>query len=129
DRSDGVLPEVVAASVEPGAIAIDGRLDEGSWRKADATGPFVRPQDGLPAPGSRVRASARAAWDSRALYLAFVVHDDDPSSPFARDAEDPHVWEQASGVEVMLQPGDPGDNRNYYEVQVDVAGAVWDTRF
>jgi hypothetical protein len=29
----------------------------------------------------------------------------------------------------MIQPGDPGDNRNYYEIQVDVAGAVWDTRF
>jgi len=29
----------------------------------------------------------------------------------------------------MLQPGDPGDNKDYYELQVDVAGAVWDTRF
>ncbi|NNC75192.1 MAG: hypothetical protein HKN93_06735, partial [Acidimicrobiia bacterium] len=27
------------------------------------------------------------------------------------------------------QPGDRADNRNYFEVQVDVAGAVWDTRF
>jgi len=30
---------------------------------------------------------------------------------------------------VMIQPGDQGDNRHYYEIQVDVAGAVWDTRF
>ncbi len=30
---------------------------------------------------------------------------------------------------MMLQPGDPGDNRDYYELQVDVAGAVFDTHF
>jgi hypothetical protein len=29
----------------------------------------------------------------------------------------------------MLQPGDPGDNKDYYEVQVDVAGAVFDSHF
>jgi len=32
-------------------------------------------------------------------------------------------------VELMVQPGDPGDNRDYYEIQVDVAGAVFDTHW
>lgn len=130
DRSDGAIPEVDAAFLEEEAtIDVDGRLDEPAWQRAGSTGPFVRPQDGLPEPGSAVNASARVAWDERALYVGMVVHDADPSSPFARDAEDPHIWERASGVELMLQPGDPADNRHYYEVQVDVAGAVWDTRF
>ena len=29
----------------------------------------------------------------------------------------------------MLQPGDPGDNRDYYEIQVDTVGAVFDTHW
>jgi hypothetical protein len=29
----------------------------------------------------------------------------------------------------MLQPGDLGDNRDYFEIQADIHGAVWDTRF
>ena len=29
----------------------------------------------------------------------------------------------------MLQPGDPGDNRDYYEMQFDVHGAVFDTHW
>ena len=28
-----------------------------------------------------------------------------------------------------MQPGDPGDNRDYYELQVDVNGAVFDSHF
>jgi hypothetical protein len=42
---------------------------------------------------------------------------------------DPHVWGKSSGVELVLQPGDPGDNRDYYELQVDVGGAVFDSHF
>ncbi len=129
DRSDGAIPEVVVGGVEPGAIEVEGVIDEPAWQQAGSTGAFVAPGDGRPDPGSGVNARAQVAWDERALYVALVVHDADPDSPFGPGDEDPHVWERASGVELMLQPGDPGDNRGYYEVQVDVAGAVWDTRF
>jgi len=80
-------------------------------------------------PRSPVQASAKVAWSASDLYFAFVVGDARPTSPFARDAVDPHLWERSSAVELMIQPGDPGDNRDYYEVQVDVGGAIWDTRF
>ncbi len=128
DRSDGRIPELVAPRAR-GVIKIDGRLDEPAWRQAGDTGPFVHPADGKPRPESPVNASARLTWDEQRLYCGFVVHDRAPSSPFARDDTDPHLWEQSSAVELMIQPGDPGDNRHYYEVQVDTAGAVWDTRF
>jgi hypothetical protein len=29
----------------------------------------------------------------------------------------------------MLQPGDPGDNRDYFELQIDAHGAVFDSHF
>jgi hypothetical protein len=111
------------------APTIDGKLDEPAWRAAVVLGPFVDPSTGEDPGAHPVAGFARATWDERHLYLAFVIRDAAPRSPFARDEVDPHIWSKASGVEVMLQPGDPGDNRSYHEVQVDVAGAVWDTRF
>ena len=68
-------------------------------------------------------------WSEEHLFVAITVWDKDPESPFDPETVDPHVWAKASGVELMLQPGDPKDNRDYYELQVDVHGAVWDTRF
>ncbi len=129
DRSDGKLPELRVPLVKKSAITIDGKLDEAAWTGASQTSAFVAPGSGKPASGSPVAASARLLWSADALYVAVTVADRSPSTPFARDAVDPHIWAHASGIELMLQPGDPGNNRHYYEVQVDIAGAVWDTRF
>jgi hypothetical protein len=129
DRSDGKLPELEVPHVAAGEIAIDGRATEAAWDRAAHTGLFVRPGDGRPALESRANASARIAWNAEHLYLSFVVYDPEPSTPFSRSDLDPHIWEKASGVEVMIQPGDFADNKSYYELQVDVGGAVWDTQF
>lgn len=129
DRSDEAIPLLVARRAQAGAIRVDGRLDEPSWSAAASTGPFVSSPDGKARPDSPVNAHARVLWDDQRIFFAFVVQDAAPSSPFGRDAVDPHVWEKSSAAELMIQPGDPGDNRDYYEVQVDVNGAVWDTRF
>ena len=92
-------------------------------------GPLVDPRSGAEVPRSPVAAFARVGWTDDALWLGVVVHDAAPVAPFARDAVDPHVWGKSSGVELVLQPGDPGDNRDYYELQVDVGGAVFDSHF
>ncbi|MBT8492211.1 MAG: carbohydrate-binding family 9-like protein [Deltaproteobacteria bacterium] len=127
DRSDGTVPELRVVRGKP--VAIDGKSDDAVWKSAASTGAFVHPADGKPRSSSKVNAEARLAYDDDALYLLLEVYDSEPSSPFARDDVDPHIWSRASGIELMLQPGDRADNRNYFEVQVDVAGAVWDTRF
>lgn len=129
DRSDGKIPVLTAAAAKNDAIRIDGVLNERIWKKTGSTGPFVRPGDGRADARSPVNARARIAWDATALYVGFVVQDRAPTSPFPRDAIDPHIWKRSSAIEVMIQPGDPGNNRNYFEIQVDVNGAVWDTRF
>lgn len=128
DRGDGTLPELtLPRTAEPPKI--DGVLDESAWRNAGDTGPFVAPGSGKPASKSKVQARARVLYDATNLYVAFEVLDSAPTSAFARDAVDPHIWSKASGVELMLAPGDFTDNRDYFEVQVEVGGAVWDTRF
>jgi len=129
DRSSGTLPELTAPKFANGTFRIDGQMDEPAWQRAGSTGMFVAPGTGRPVSSSKVNARARVAWEDQRLIVGVVVWDDTPSSPFGRDDVDPHVWARASGIEVMLKPGDRPDNRDYYELQVDVAGAVWDTHF
>ena len=118
-----VVPRLAAAPV------LDGKLDDAAWAHAAVLGPLADCGDGSPVSRSPVAAFARAGWDERALYVGVVVRDAKPTSPFSRDDVDPHVWGASSGVELMLQPGDPGDNKDYYELQVDVNGAVFDSHF
>ena len=127
-RADGALPTVTAPRVT-GAVRWDGRLDEPVWASARRVGGFVHPTTGQPEPASRVNGDARVAWSDAGLLLAFEVRDRDAQSPYPPPLRDAHVWERASGVELMLQPGDFGDNREYFEVQVGVNGARWTTRF
>jgi hypothetical protein len=109
---------------------LDGKLDDPAWAGTPVLGPLVHPDDGAEAaPDDPVAAFARLGWDDAYLYIGFVVRDPSPASPFSRDADDPHIWARASGVELMIQPGDPSDNRDYYEVQTDVQGAMFDSHF
>lgn len=109
---------------------LDGRLDEPVWKAAAELGPFVDPGSGASVSSSHpVAGFARLGWDDDHLYVGAVVRDKKPSSPFNRDDVDPHIWSRSSAIELMIQPGDPGDNRQYFEIQIDTAGAVFDTRW
>jgi hypothetical protein len=120
-------PVAVARFATPPII--DGKLDDEVWKSAPLLGPFVDPRDGRALPDKPATGWARIGWDDQRLYLAFVVRDAKPDSPYKRDDADPHIWGAASGVEIMLQPGNFDDNREYYEIQTDIAGAVFDTRW
>ncbi len=111
------------------APILDGKLDDAAWAGAAVLGPLVDPTGGGAVPSSPVAAFARIGYTDDALWLGVVVHDRAPVAPFSRDDVDPHVWGKSSGIELILQPGDPGDNRDYYELQVDVGGAVFDSHF
>jgi len=113
----------------PAAPVIDGKLDDAAWADATALGPLVDSGAGEPDRSKLAGTFARVGWDDRALYLGFVVPDAAPDAPFGPGETDPHLWERSSAVEVMLQPGDPGDNREYFEMQYDTAGAAFDTRW
>ena len=129
DRGDRAIPALAAPRVHDRAITLDGVMNEPAWRLAGRTGGFVHPGTGAWVRGSRVLAEAWLLWSDARLFVAVKVWDPSPASAFARDAVDPHVWERETGVEVTLQPGDPGDNRDYFEVQVGASGALWATRF
>lgn len=127
---DGTVSgEPLAVRRFPSPPVLDGKLDDAVWANASIAGPFVAPGDGRTVDKSPVWAFARLGWDDTKLYVGVVVEDQAPFAPFARDEVDPRIWERSSAIELMVQPGDPHDNRDYYEIQVDAEGAVFDTRW
>jgi hypothetical protein len=100
---------------------IDGRLNEPAWISAIPSGPFVDTMSGAQ---TSLGASVRALWDETTLYVAFEVSDPFLVSPFTN--LDDHLWENDC-VEIMLDPG--GDGLNYFELQANPLGTVFDTRY
>ncbi len=111
------------------APTLDGKLDEAVWQSAVSLGPLVDPGMGGEDRASRVAAYGKLGWDATNLYVGMVVRDDAPVAPFNRQDSDPHLWEKSSAIELMIQPGDPGDNKDYYEIQIDTKGAIFDTHW
>ena len=107
------------AAVPP---ALDGRLTEGAWRAAPWTDNFVDIIGELrPKPTYQTRV--KMLWDDAYFYLA-------------AELEEPHIWAtltehdsvifQDNDFEVFLDPD--GDNHNYYEIEVNALGTIWDLR-
>jgi len=110
------------------AIGIDGRLDEPAWASAPVAGPFVDVGSGRPSRSAAVQGSARLLWDDAHLYVGFEVQDRRITGGFAPDTRDPHLWERDT-VEIMIDPDGDGDNKDYYEIQINPQNLVFDSQF
>jgi hypothetical protein len=104
----------------PEPITIDGQLDKSAWRAAPWTEDFVDIEgDMRPKPGHRTRA--KMLWDDEFLYVG-------------AEMEEPHLWGTLTDhdsivyhdndFEVFLNP--TGDNHNYYELEINALGTVFD---
>ncbi len=133
------IKELDALHLGPGVvITIDGRLDEPAWHTANGTGPFVDVGSGRDNPGLPAQGNARLLWDDQALYVGFEVSDKKvhggwparPDGGAAVDggAREPHLWEKDT-VEVMIDPDGDGDNKDYYEIQINPQNLVFDTQY
>jgi hypothetical protein len=97
DPSSAALrPRILRAAPLTGeAPAIDGRLDEAVWGKADRATDFVQRR---PNPGelARLRTEARVLYDSDSLFIGVRAYDPEPSSILApwprRDDETTSDW-------------------------------------
>ncbi len=101
-------------------LLIDGRLDKPVWQAAAWTDDFVDIEgDVRPAP--RFRTRAKMLWDDTYFYIA-------------AEMEEPHVWGtltehdsvifEDNDFEVFIDPN--GDNHEYYEIEINALGTVWD---
>lgn len=109
-------------------VTIDGKLDEPVWQKAASTGPFVDVGSGNPNSAFPVQGSAKLLWDDRNLYVAFEIKSKDIVGGWPKDAKDPHLWEKDT-VELMIDPDSSGDNKDYYEIQINPQNLVFDTQY
>jgi hypothetical protein len=110
-------------------VTIDGNLDEPVWQSTESTRPFVHPGNGHPLPeGATLGGSARLRYDAEYLYVALIARDIDIRGGFDKHAIDPHLWTRDT-VELMLDPEGDGDNQDYYEIQVNPQGLVFDSAF
>lgn len=100
--------------------AIDGRLDDPCWLAALPTDPFVD-IEGPRRPAPRFETRAKMLWDDRFLYVAAEMEEPDVSGFLtARDS----VIFHDNDFEVFLDPD--GDARDYFEIEVNALGTVWD---
>lgn len=124
---DGV-PKVQAARVKDGLrLRLDGKLSEYAWDDATPL-QFVNVATGKPLNETGLHGTAKLLWDESALYLGVFVKDQDVVGGFDKGAKDPQLWTKDT-VELMIDPDGDGDNKDYYEIQVNPQNLVFDSYF
>lgn len=130
-RGNSALPSLrVPRLAATNAITIDGKLDEAAWQSAPQN-ELVDVTSGAPNRSFPVNASFRLAWSERGFYVAFEVRDADVVGGFEKPVagvREPHLWTRDT-VEIMVDPDGDGDNRDYYEIQVNPQNLVFDSAF
>jgi hypothetical protein len=60
--------------------------------------------------------------------VGFEVTDKKVHGGWPAGAKDPHLWEKDT-VEIMIDPDGDGDNKDYYELQINPQNLVFDTQY
>ncbi|MEO8902047.1 MAG: carbohydrate-binding family 9-like protein, partial [Polyangiaceae bacterium] len=106
-------------------IKLDGKLDEPAWATASTTGPLVDVGNGQISKGP-VNGDVKVLWNDDGIYVGFSVADKDIIGGFKKTDKDPHLWTKDT-VEMMVDPD--GDNKDYYEIQINPQNLVFDSQF
>lgn len=132
------LPSITVPKMAAGEkVVIDGKLDEPAWANAVTAGPFVDVGTGRPNPEYPVQGTAKLLWDDTYLYVGFDVKDPQVVGGFdpANKGKDewtstgqPKLWMKDT-VEIMVDPDGDGDNKDYYEIQVNPQNRVFKTQY
>ncbi len=103
-------------------VLVDGSLDKSVWDVAPWTEDFGDIL-GDAGPTPRFRTRAKILWDDRYLYIAAQL-------------DEPHIWAtltehdsvifEDNDFEIFIDPD--ADSHDYYEVEVNAFGTVWDLR-
>jgi len=123
------IPQLHAEQLEPTVtIKLDGKLDEPAWKTAASTGPLVDVRTGEPNLAFPVNGEVKLLWSDAGMYVAFSVADKDIIGSFKKGDRDPHLWTKDT-VEIMVDPDGDGDNKDYYEIQINPQNLVFDSQF
>src|SRR5882762_6747087 len=102
------------------AVRIDGRLEEGDWKRTPWSDDFVD-IEGAAKPLPRFATHMKMLWDNSNLYIG-------------AELQEPDVWATLTGhdavifrdndFEVFLNP--TGDTLNYFELEINALNTIWD---
>lgn len=113
-------PEQYVCYQAAGHLKIDGLIEEAEWGQAPWTKPFVDIEGGKkPLPYYETRA--KMLWDDDYLYIAAELEEEHLWATY--DRRDAVIF-QENNFEVFLDPD--GDTHNYYELEINALGTVWD---
>jgi putative heme-binding domain-containing protein len=101
----------------PGAITIDGKLDEAAWRAARPMGDF---HFHWHESGEKEQTVAKMLWDDEHLYVAWYVHDKHISA-YERQRHGPVSKDDC--VEIFIAPN-PAKVKNYYTWEINAIGTA-----
>ncbi len=132
------VPQLTATKLGPSEkIAIDGKGDDKAWESAAGTGAFVDVSNGKPNSRFPVNGSAKITWDDSSLYVLFSVTDSDITGYFTDPKSQPAsftataqpmLWTKDT-VEMMVDPDGDGDNKDYYELQINPQNRAFHSQF
>jgi hypothetical protein len=123
------IPILHVDKLEPTVtIKLDGKLDEPAWKTAASTGPLVDVRTGEPNREAPVNGEVKLLWSDAGMYVAFSVAEKDLIGGFKKGEKDPHLWTKDT-VEIMVDPDGDGDNKDYYEIQINPQNLVFDSQF
>ncbi len=105
----------------PRTVMIDGVISENEWGTAPWSDAFVDIEGNSRRPRPRFETRMKMMWDDENLYVAAGM-------------VEPHVWAtydrrdmivfQENDFEIFIDPN--GDTRNYYEIEVNALGTIFD---
>jgi len=123
------IPELRVEKLGPNLkIKLDGKLDEPAWQTAASTGPLVDVRTGDPNQAFPVNGDVKVLWSDEGIYVGFSIADTDMIGGFKKTDKDPHLWTHDT-VEMMVDPDGDGDNKDYYEIQINPQNLVFDSQF
>ncbi|HTX87474.1 MAG TPA: sugar-binding protein [Bacteroidales bacterium] len=101
-------------------VKIDGVLEESDWARAEWSQEFVD-ISGDPAKKPALRTRVKMLWDDSCLYVAAEINE--PQIWGTLHQRDTVIF-QDNDFEIFLDP--EGNGTNYYELEVNALGTVWD---
>jgi len=123
------VPTLRVDKLAPGVKPkLDGKLDDVAWQGAAGTGPLVDVRTGDPNQVFPINGEVKLAWNDDGIFVGFSVADTDLVGGFKKGTKDPHLWTRDT-VEMMVDPDGDGDNKDYYEIQINPQNLVFDTQY
>ena len=109
----------------PGAITLDGALDEAAWSEAPVANGFIQndPREGTDA---TFDTDVRVLYTDDALYFGVFAHDMEPSKIIVSDLKKDYNTGSSDGFRIVLDTFH--DGRNGYQFATNPAGAKWDSQ-